>query len=258
MLAKQNRTVDLRLAIATLIFLTTLIPLDSLAVVIRHDKDDADVLRLGQRFDAVGRVLPDGACTLVAPTWIATAAHVAASITADSRIQFGNTKYAVKRTVIHPEGGKRRGRPPEVDLALVELADSVKSIKPIELYKERKELGATLFIVGYGDYGSPKSGLKRTDHRRRAVTNVVDDAGPLRIFMTFHEPPEGTEHEGVGGPGDSGGPALLEQDGKLYLVGVSSGSMNGKPGQYGVTDVYTRVSSYIEWITKVMNSEPQS
>ena len=227
-----------------------------MAVVIRHDKDDTDALRLGQRFDAVGRVLPDGGCALVTPTWIATAAHVAASITTDSKIQFGDKKYAVKRTVIHPEGVKRKGRPPEVDLALVELAEPVKKIKPIELYKEGKELGKTFFIVGYGDYGSPQSGLKRTDNKRRAVTNVVDDAGPMRIFMKFHEPPEGTEHEGVGGPGDSGGPALLEKDGKLYLVGISSGSMNGRPGQYGVTDVYTRASSYIEWITKAMNSEP--
>ena len=156
MLAKQNRAIDLSLAIGTLIFLTFLIPPDSVAVVIRHDKGDTDVLRLGQRFEAVGRVLPDGACTLVAPTWVATAAHVAASITADSKIQFGNKKYAVKRTVIHPEGVKRKGRPPEVDLALVELAEPVKKIKPIELYKEGKELGKTFFIVGYGDYGSPQ------------------------------------------------------------------------------------------------------
>jgi secreted trypsin-like serine protease len=27
--------------------------------------------------------------------------------------------------------------------------------------------------------------------------------------------------------------------------------MDGKPGQYGVTDVYTRVGSYVEWIDAV-------
>ena len=34
--------------------------LKSRAVVIRHDKDDAEALRLGRRCDAVGRVFPDG------------------------------------------------------------------------------------------------------------------------------------------------------------------------------------------------------
>ena len=97
--------------------------------------------------------------------------------------------------------------------------------------------------------------LKRADGKRRAVTNMVDDAGPKRIFMRFDEPPNATEFEGVGGPGDSGGPALLEKNGKLFLAGVSSGSMNGKPGEYGVVDVYTRVGSYLGWIEKVLNQK---
>ena len=223
------------------------------AVVIRHDRDDADALRLAQPFDAVGRVLPDGACALIASTWAVTAAHVAASIPADGQIQFGDKCYKIKQTIIHPEGTGPKGIPPEVDLALLELAKPVEQIKPVELYKERQELGQTLFIVGYGDYGSPQSGLRRTDGKRRAVTNIVDDVGPRRIFMRFDEPPNGSAYEGVGGPGDSGGPALLQMGGRLFLVGVSSASMNGKPGQYGVTDVYTRVSSYIPWIEKTLD-----
>jgi secreted trypsin-like serine protease len=70
--------------------------------------------------------------------------------------------------------------------------------------------------------------------------------------MRFDAPPGGTQYEGVGGPGDSGGPALLQDGGKTWLVGISSASMNGRPGQYGVTDVYTRVSSYAQWIDRVI------
>lgn len=242
-------------AVLTLLSSVMLNSVNAVAVVIRHDRDDADALRLVERFDAVGRVLPDGGCTLIAPTWAVTAAHVAASIPRDGKVRFGDNDYAVKRTVLHPEGVGPRGTPPEVDLALIELAEPVRQIKPVELYVGRKELGQTLSIVGYGDYGNPRTGLKRTDFKRRAVTNVVDDAGPRRIFMNFDEPPAGSKYEGVGGPGDSGGPALLEEGGKLFLAGVSSASMNGKPGQYGVTDVYTRVSSYVEWIRTTMNSK---
>ena len=222
------------------------------AVVIRHDKTDPDTLRLAARFEAAGRVLPDGGCTLIAPTWVLTAAHVAASLAPGREVQFGERKYAVKRTVLHPEGTSPRGVPPEVDLALMELAEPVMGVKPVELYRGRKELGQTAFIVGYGDYGTPRAPLDHSDARRRAVANVVSDAGPRRIFMRFDEPPKGHEYEGVGGPGDSGGPAFLEEGGTLFIAGVSSASMDGKPGQYGVTDVYTRVSSYVAWIEAAM------
>ena len=107
--------------------------------------------------------------------------------------------------------------------------------------------------MGYGDFGTPHVPLTRTDGRRRAATNVVVDAGPRRLFMKFDAPPGGTDLEGVGGPGDSGGPALVDVGGSWQVAGVSSASMDGKPGQYGVTDVYTRVSSYVEWIDAVLS-----
>lgn len=222
------------------------------AVVIRHDRTDADMLRVAVRFEAAGQVLPDGGCTLIAPAWVVTAAHVAASLGPGSQVRFGERKYAVKRTVLHPEGTSPRGVPPEVDLALVELAEPVIGVKPAELYRGRGELGQTALIVGYGDYGTPRAPLNHSDGRRRAVANVVSDVGPRRIFMRFEEPPGGHEYEGVGGPGDSGGPAFVEDDGRLFIAGVSSASMGGKPGQYGITDVYTRISSYVEWIEGTM------
>ncbi len=222
------------------------------AVVFRHDRSDSAAIALGAPFAAVGRLVPDGSGTLIAPTWVATAAHVAARVRAGSTIAFGESTATVKRVVIHPEGTSKPGVPPEVDLALVELDAPVVGIEPVALYRGRDELGKTLTIVGSGDFGNPRAPLARADGRRRAVTNVVSDAGPRRFFLRFDAPPAGTASEGVGGPGDSGGPALWEHDGKIFLVGVSSASMDGKPGQYGVTDVYTRVGSYVRWIDETM------
>ena len=227
------------------------------AVIVRHDRTDAESLALGQRFAAVGRVLPDGGCTLIGPTWVVTAAHVALPLRPQSRVQFGDKTYGVKRVVPHPEGASApRGTPPEVDLAVIELAEPVEGIEPLPLYRDRDELGKTAFIVGYGDFGIAGQPFQRMDGRRRAATNVIADAGPKRLFLNFDAPPQGTPLEGIGGPGDSGGPLLIEQAGRLYLAGVSSASMNGKPGTYGVTDVYTRVSSYATWIDARLTAAP--
>lgn len=226
--------------------------LPAIGIVIRDDVSDAAAVKLGEPFMAVGRVVPDGGCTLIAPTWAVTAAHVAASLPTGATVVFGDRRYEVKRVVLHPEGGAQPGVPPEVDLALLELTTSVQGVPPLPLYRERDELGATLVIVGYGDFGTPQAGLQRTDGRRRAATNVVVDAGPRRVFVKFDAPPGGTAIEGVGGPGDSGGPALIDVGGVWQVAGISSASMDGRPGQYGVTDVYTRVSSYLAWIDQVL------
>jgi hypothetical protein len=221
---------------------------DAAAVVGRPDRDEASRLARGARYPAAGRVLPDGGCTLVAPRWALTAAHVAANLRPGSKVDFDGQMAVVSRVVLHPEGESPPGRPPEVDLALLQFAEPVAGVEPIAPYRGKDELGTTLVLVGHGDFGTAGSPIHHSDGRRRAVENAVDDAGPKRLFLRFDAPPAGVADEGVGAAGDSGGPAILELEGKPYLAGVSSASMDGKPGQYGVVDVYTRVGSYLDWI----------
>jgi len=229
------------------------------ATALRHDRADAAVLELGARFPAVGQVLPDGGCTLIAPRWVITAAHVAAAIPKmGGRVRFEGREYPVARVILHPEAKVEPGRPPEVDLALVELAAAVEGVEPLPAFRGDDEFGKQAVIVGFGDIGDGKNAPKHTDGKRRAVTNVVSDAGPRRLFFHFDEPPAGTDLEGVGAGGDSGGPALLVGDGKTYVAGVSSASGGGKPGRYGVDDIYTRVSRYVEWIDRTVGADKAS
>jgi hypothetical protein len=224
------------------------------AVVWRHDVPAAKALDLGARFPAVGRVRPDGSATLVAPTWVLTAAHVGAIVTPDSTVEFEGRRYPIKRVVIHPQGvadPRRPNQPPEVDLSLIELATPVIGIAPLALHRLSDELHQPHAIVGYGDFGPAGTPLVRVDGARRAVMNKVADAGPYRLFFVFDAPPAGEPLEGMGAPGDSGGPALIEVKGAWEVSGVSSGS-RGEPGAYESTDIYVRVSGYLGWIDSLM------
>jgi secreted trypsin-like serine protease len=65
-----------------------------------------------------------------------------------------------------------------------------------------------------------------------------------------------TDLEGSPGPGDSGTPAYVTINGKLFVAGVSSRSRDTnkdgiEPG-YGDEDLYTRVSSYQKWIEETI------
>ena len=87
-------------------------------------------------------------------------------------------------------------------------------------------------------------------HDRYDRDSLVDEVDGYWLKMCFDAPPAGTILEGVCGRGDSGGPALIQQDHRFLLAGVSSWQMIGdRPlGTYGCIEHYTRVSCFIDWI----------
>jgi len=75
------------------------------------------------------------------------------------------------------------------------------------------------------------------------------------LRFRFDAPPAADDLEGISGPGDSGGPAFLERDGRLWLAGVSS--TNHSPGgeekcTYGTIETYARVSTQRAWIDSIL------
>jgi hypothetical protein len=225
----------------------------ALAVVARHDVADEKLLELGAKFTAVGQVLPDGVGTLIAPKWVLTTSHVATLIPKGQGIvRFDGKEYGVAKVIMHPHSTLGPDHPPEIDIALLLLGQEVKGVTPLALYREKDEVDQKIAIVGFGEVGDGKGKPRRSDGKRRAVTNVVTEAGPLRISCTFDEPPAGTELEGVSAAGDGGAPALIRQDAAWLVAGLGSPYMQGEPGQYGVVDGYTRISTFEKWIEKTM------
>lgn len=231
-------------------------------IVIRHDVDDARYLALGRELEQALVQMnleasgdpPDGEGTLIAPEWVLTAAHVGEEVEPGHRLTVSGTEYEAEGVFLHPDwdGGASD------DLALIRLARPVAGVEPVPVYPHGDEVGRLVTVVGRGDFGTGESGPVGNDGRVRGATNEVDSADEKLLGWRFHAPAEGavTELEGISGPGDSGGPAFVEVDGRRWLVGVSSAqstrATGGREGVYGVTEYYARVSSYLRWIEGVI------
>ena len=225
-------------------------------IIRRHDRPDSLYLQLGAQYASIAHLyLPvlsgaaDGEGTLIAPRWVLTAAHVANEIAAGHRVTVGGRPYPVDSIVLHPAWTNGPH-----DIALLRLARAVQGITPARLYRDSAELDRMVVLVGYGDIGDGLTGPQSNDGQVRGATNLVDEATDRWLELLFDPPgsPRTTSLEGVSGPGDSGGPAFLHGAEEEVLVGISSGqstrATGGQPGRYGVTEYYTRVSRYVEWV----------
>jgi hypothetical protein len=234
-------------------------------IITRHDRDDAEYLRLGGQFEQVLAQLnletpgnpPDGEGTLIARLWVLTAAHVGVEVETGHMLTIAGKECEAETTYVHPEWDDGASD----DIALIKLRRPVDGVDSAKLYPFKDEVGRVVTVVGRGDSGTGETGPSGNDGRLRGATNRVDGASDQLLWWRFDAPGDSTgnatELEGISGPGDSGGPAFAEIDGVWYLLGVSSTQSTrataGKEGVYGVTEYYVRVSSYLDWIEETIN-----
>ena len=213
-------------------------------MIVRHDRADADCLVDEAAWPAVVSFFGgDGGATLIADRWLLTARHTAANIPPRHRMAIGGRVLDIARVVAHPDGA---------DLTLVELDRPAAGVAPIALYEGAGEGGREGLLLGRGDHGNGRDGVLGMDGRLRCVTNRIDAADEGWLRLRFDAPPAGTALEGVGGEGDSGGPALIRDGGRLLVAGVSSWQDHEGPlGTYGCVEHYARVSTQLQWIRAV-------
>jgi secreted trypsin-like serine protease len=237
-------------------------PTAALAIVIRDAVADAEYHSNSADYPSVFGLLRtrrgcwDCPATLIAPHWAITAAHCteapriaeAMSAGAGYAVEIGGVANRIDRITRHPNA-------PNVDIALLHL-QSASAIPPSSLYAASDEVGKHVVLLGWGDTGSGAVGVVGPDGQMRRAENVIDQADDANLSWLFDAPPDALPLEGISGPGDSGGPALIQTAHGLALAGISSGqdSMGHGRGHYGVREYYARISTARAWIEANISS----
>ena len=221
-------------------------------IIIRDDRPDSKYLELGAQFPAECSIGRAGEGTLIAPDWVITAAHVAKGSSSPT-VNFAGVEYKIAAKYIYPNWQDMQPN----DIGLIRLAEPVKGITPNPAYEGTDETGKQVIFVGRGGTGTGLTGPTHEDRQKRGATNTVESVDHDWLHFTFRDPTTATDLEGVSGPGDSGGPALIEKSGKYFVAGISVWGQPGKNGRgtYGAQEGYTRVSSYASWIKDTLGGK---
>ncbi|MFT2089790.1 trypsin-like serine protease [Paraglaciecola sp. 2405UD69-4] len=236
------------------VYFLTLFSMSTSAIVLRHDVPKNKYAASWQDFPALAQFYIDGAHgVLVEPTWIITAAHTTFCTNPGSTILVGDKKAIVKQRFVHP------GHTPGVshDIGLLELESPITHVQPAKMYVGNEEVGKVVTFIGAGGTGIGTEGQTVDNYENKGVlrkaNNTVEGAnGPLLEFI-FHQGEKALPLEGIGGGGDSGGPAFIKNGQDYIVLGVSSrGEIGSIIGKYGNHEYYSRLSFFRDWIRKVI------
>ncbi len=186
------------------------------------------------------------------------------------------------------------------DLAIITLSSPLPDGVPIyDLYRDTVELGVVITMVGYGRSGDGVGGFSTSSSNtvKRTGQNVIDlfgeddeGVGSDEIFTFDFDGPDdttnmidilytahptrdnftlGNEIEGQLGPGDSGSPSFIFDDGQWKIVGINTVAgqfeddsvpplFGPAPPLFGSAGGGMLISAYTGWIDSVIIPEPAS
>lgn len=199
--------------------------------------------------------------SLIAPQWVITAAHCVDSAS-PSHVMIGGKDLfapgpsaqviAVDQRVVHPAYSDSEF---QNDVALLHLASAPTNADTVKIALSTPATdpgaGQPVAVAGWGSITT--DGETPADELREADVNVIDQGtcsgqwGGLPSTVICAQFPNGVNTRDACS-GDSGGPLVFQGAGGPTLVGlVSFGPASGCANP-SVSAVYTRVSSFLDWI----------
>ena len=225
-------------------------------IVIRHDVQEESYHAGPEAFPPLATFLIDGAHgTLIKPDWVVTAAHATFCASPGSFVLINGKAHKIKALYVHPDYQTKDSH----DIALVQLESPVDNVQPATPYTQTDEKGMDVWFVGIGGTGHGLTGETIDNAANngllRQAQNKVSDTQEASLMFVFDQGLNALPLEGVSGNGDSGGPAFIKTPEGFELVGVSSRFDGDGIGQYNITEYYSRVSYFREWMEQIMSGD---
>jgi secreted trypsin-like serine protease len=227
-------------------------------IVIRHDVADDKYSANIEDFPPLATLYSIGVHgTLIAPQWVVTAGHAVFCMESGDKIKVGYHWAEIEKRYAHADYELDE----ENDIALLKLKQPILAVKPAKLYRKENEKMQDIWFIGSGGSGNGNVGqtisYRENNGKLRKAQNTIYGTSKREIFFTFNKGENALPLEGVSGNADSGGPAYKLIDDDYYLYGISSrnDSFFKDIGEYGVKEVYTRVSYHADWIDKVIQND---
>jgi secreted trypsin-like serine protease len=188
--------------------------------------------------------------SLVKADWVVTAAHcvqgqqpdaISLRIGSNDRTSGGEEAKASK-IIVHPDYGKKESGG---DIALVQLASPVKAA-PVPI-GSGAAAGTKSRLIGWGQTCPERGGCEPPKTLQQLDTSVVD-AGKCTGIDGKVELCTDSPNKAGACYGDSGGPQLVQADGKWDLIGVTSRSGNNDSTCATGPSIYTSAVAYADWV----------
>ncbi|KAI7815635.1 Serine protease [Rhyzopertha dominica] len=192
--------------------------------------------------------------TILSTAWILTAAHCTVGVSANAivavagtnTLNSGGARYGIARIINHASYSSQTLAN---DIALIRTSSNIalsSTVSTLPISNSNVGAGVTVTLSGWGRTSFPGNipnnlqfinlrSISNADCQRQHTNPIYNSQ-----LCTFTQRGQGACH------GDSGGP--LATNG--VLVGVVSW---GQPCAIGFPDVFTRVSSYVNWILSSAN-----